>query len=76
MRRLGEGGHLGCCIDGAELGALGDRHDGRLDVVLVAEQWLELTQLLGNELAVGGSEIDQLGAGDALHRPGLVDVDV
>ena len=36
----------------------------------------EVAQLLGDELAVGRREVDQLGTGDALHRPRLVGVDV
>ena len=76
VRGVGHGGDLGGGVHGAELGALGDRHDGGLHVVLVAEQPGEVAQLVGDELAVGARDVDQLGTGDALHRPGLVDVDV
>jgi hypothetical protein len=63
-------------VDGAELGRLGDRHDARLDRVLVATMGLPATDVIRRQLALGVGDRQQLGLGDALGRAALVDVHV
>src|SRR4029453_5594932 len=63
-------------VGGADLGRLGDRDHARLGEVLVAALVLPAADVLGGELALLGGDREQLGAGDPLGRPALVDVHV
>ena len=69
-------GDVGGGVHGAELGALRDRHDRRLGVMRDAQRVHFVLDLLGCEPAVGGREVDQLGADHPLGGARLVDVDV
>ena len=76
VRGLGQRGRLGRRVHGAELGRLRDRDDPRLHVVLVADADDGAAHQLRRQLAVGGRQIDELAAGEALRRAALVHVDV
>ena len=76
VRGLRQRRDLGGRVHGPQLGGLGDGHDPGLHVVLVAEPDEPGLQQFRRELAVRRRHVDELGAGDALRRPALVDVDV
>ena len=76
VRRLRQRRDLGGRVHGPQLGRLGDGDDLGLHVVLVAEPDEPGLQQLRRQLAVRRRHVDELGAGDALRRPALVDVDV
>src|SRR3954469_6119635 len=87
---LGQPAQLVDAVDGAELRALRDGHDPRLDGVLVAQPAKPANDVSGDplaaqpakpandvsgyQLAVGGGDRDELQAAEMLGRPALVDV--
>ncbi len=63
-------------IQRAEFRRLGDRHNGGLHVMWIAEQMNLAFDVLGRELGVLGGKIDEFGPGDAFGSARLVDRDM
>ena len=76
MGEVGERVQLVGAVARAELGALGDAHDARLDGVRVADAAELPLDVLGRELGVVRRDGLQLDPGDPLGGAALVDVDV
>jgi hypothetical protein len=76
VRELGEARKLLDRVDRPQLGRLRDGDDARLDVVLVARAREQRLKLFGAQLPVGGRQVYELAAREALRRAALVHVDV
>jgi hypothetical protein len=76
VRQVRQRTHLGNRVDGPELGRLRDRHDPRLNRVLIADARDQALGALDRELSVRVPRREQLDARYHLGRAALVDVQV